>query len=122
PVDYHYYGAASTIRGGSICSTRLASRRNDGAKWGSKFPTVTVRDQVRAEIKRADHLGTNRRHTVMGGSAGGMRALKWAIMVPDRVERMFLLASSAAASAEQVALSATQNAVIRADGLFHCGD
>lgn len=117
-----YYVVAANILGGCQGTTGPASRRNDGAVWGSKFPTVTVRDQVRAEIKLADQLGINRWHTVMGGSAGGMRALEWAIMVPDRVERMFLLASSAAASAEQVALSATQNAVIRADGHFHGGE
>jgi len=59
---------------------------------------------------------------VFGGSAGGMRALEWAIMQPERVERLFLLATSAAASSEQVALTATQNDVIRADPSFFGGD
>src|SRR5690606_16550621 len=85
-------------------------------QWGQPFPAVTVRDQVAAEVLLADHLGIDVWHGVVGGSAGGMRALEWAVEHPERVRRLFLLATSAAASAEQIALTATQADIIRAAG------
>lgn len=111
-----FFVVAANILGGCRGSTGPASLAPDGEPWGSRFPAITVRDQVAAEVALADRLGIDRWHTVVGGSAGGMRGLEWAITHPDRVERLFLLATSAAASAEQIALSATQNDIIRAAG------
>lgn len=108
--------------GGCQGSTGPASRHPDGGRWGSRFPHVTIRDQVAAELSLADALGVERWHAVVGGSAGGMRALEWAITAPERAERLFLLASSAAASAEQVALSSIQVDAIRSDPRFRGGD
>ena len=53
---------------------------------------------------------------------GGMRALEWAVMFPDRVERLVVLACGAAATAEQIALCAVQSEAIRLDPAFHGGD
>lgn len=116
-----FYVVVPNILGGCQGSTGPASPRSDGTLWAGDFPSLTVRDQVRAELALTDQLGIDRWHTITGGSAGGMRALEWAIMLPERVDRMLLLACSAAASAEQIALSATQNAIIRADTHFHGG-
>src|SRR5690606_34044596 len=71
---------------------------------------------VEAEAKLAAHLGIDTWYAVVGGSAGGMRAVEWAIMYPDRAQRRFLLASSAYASAEQIAWTTTQHDIIRAAG------
>ena len=117
-----FFVVAANMLGGCQGSTGPATRRADGRAWGSDFPFLTIRDQVRAEIQLADALGIDRWHTIMGGSAGGMRALEWAIMQPDRVQRLFLLATSAYASAEQVAYGAIQNDVIRADPAWRGGD
>jgi homoserine O-acetyltransferase len=59
---------------------------------------------------------------VVGGSMGGMRALEWAVMEPERVERLLLLASPAATSADQIAWAAPQLAAIRADPGWRGGD
>ena len=58
--------------------------------WGSRFPEVTVGDQVRVEAALADALGIDRWACVVGGSMGGMRALEWAVALPDRVGRAVL--------------------------------
>ncbi|MBC7630121.1 MAG: homoserine O-acetyltransferase [Flavobacterium sp.] len=113
---------AANILGGCQGSTGPASLDPDGRHWGGSFPALTVRDQVRAEMALADLLGIPCWHSVIGGSAGGMRALEWAIEAPDRVDRLFLLATSAAASADQIALSTTQMDAIRADGAYAGGD
>lgn len=123
PIDTdRFFVVAANILGGCQGTTGPASIAPDGTPWGSRFPFLSVRDQVHAEAKLADALGIDAWYGVIGGSAGGMRALEWAILYPHRVERLFLLATNAAASAEQVALSATQNAAIRIDPHFHGGD
>ncbi len=111
-----FFVVAANILGGCKGTTGPASPAPDGEVWGSRFPRITVRDQVAAEVLLTDHLGIDRWHAVVGGSAGGMRAVEWAIMQPDRVDRLFLLACSAYASAEQIAWTATQADIIRAAG------
>jgi homoserine O-acetyltransferase len=113
---------APNILGGCQGTTGPASLDPDGFHWGGSFPALTVRDQVRAETALADRLGIERWHGVIGGSAGGMRALEWAVEHPSRVERLLLLATSAAASAEQIALSRTQVAAIENDPAWFDGD
>lgn len=117
-----FFVVAANILGGCQGSTGPASRDPDGLPWGGSFPALTVRDQVRAEVALADRLGIQRWHAVIGGSAGGMRALEWAVEHPGRVDRLFLLATSAAASAEQIALSRTQVAAIETDPAWYDGD
>lgn len=111
-----FFVVAANILGGCKGTTGPASEGPDGRVWGNRFPAVTVRDQVAAEALLADHLEIASWHAVVGGSAGGMRAVEWAIMHPARVERLFLLASSAYASAEQIAWTSTQADIIRAAG------
>ena len=51
----------------------------EGRPWGSRFPQITVRDQVAVEVALADYLGIDRWAAVVGGSMGGMRALEWLV-------------------------------------------
>lgn len=123
PIDTdRLFVVAANILGGCQGSTGPSSLAEDGRAWGSRFPFLTIRDQVKAESALADTLGIEKWYGVIGGSAGGMRALEWAIEWPERVERLFVLATSAAASAEQIALSATQVDAIRIDPNFADGD
>jgi homoserine O-acetyltransferase/O-succinyltransferase len=71
--------------GGCQGTTGPASVARDGSPWGSRFPAITIRDQVSVEAALADVLGIERWAAVIGGSMGGMRALEWAVSYPDRV-------------------------------------
>ncbi len=51
--------------------------------YGSRFPRITIRDQVVVEAALADALGIDRVAAVVGGSMGGMRVLEWAVGYPD---------------------------------------
>jgi homoserine O-acetyltransferase len=53
---------------------------------------------------------------------GAMRALEWSVGYADRVERAVVLAVSAAASAEQIALCSLQVRAIKSDPAFANGD
>ena len=117
-----FYVVAPNVLGGCQGTTGPSSIAPDGRAWGSRFPTITVRDQVGVEQLLADELGIGRFFGVIGGSMGGMRALEWAVSAPGRVERLILLACGPAATAEQIALCHVQAEAIRADPGFAGGD
>ncbi|UQS27033.1 homoserine O-acetyltransferase [Amycolatopsis thermalba] len=110
------------VLGGCQGSTGPSSPDPDGRTWGSRFPRITIRDQVRAEAVVADQLGVERWAAVLGGSMGGMRALEWAATFPARVAALLVLAAPAASSAEQIAWAAPQLHAITADPGWRGGD
>ncbi len=123
PVDTdRYYALAANVLGGCRGSTGPSSIAPDGRPYGSRFPRITVRDQVAAEAALADALGITGFEAVVGGSMGGMRALEWAVSHPRRVARCLALATCASFSADQIAWGTAQLAVIRADPDFAGGD
>jgi len=93
-----------------------------GSPYGSTFPVVSIRDMVRTQAAVADHLGIGRWLAVVGGSMGGMQALEWAVMYPDRVRGLAAIATTAAASAQQIALSGVQRSAIALDANWRGGD
>ncbi|MFE2106612.1 homoserine O-acetyltransferase [Kitasatospora sp. NPDC059463] len=117
-----WFVVAPNVLGGCQGSTGPASLRPDGRHWGGSFPRLTPRDQVLAEAGLADALGIGRWALVVGGSMGGMRALEWAVSRPERVASLFLLATTAAASADQIAWTSAQLHAIRADPNWRGGD
>jgi homoserine O-acetyltransferase len=117
-----WFVVASNVLGGCQGTTGPASPGPDGRPWGSRFPYITVRDQVTVEAQLADRLGIDGWGLVVGGSMGGMRALEWAVGRPDRVERLLVLASTPYASGDQIAWCAGQLAAIRGDHQYRDGD
>ena len=123
PLDTdRWFVIASNVLGGCRGTTGPSSLGPDGRPWGSRFPFVTVRDQVAAEAALAEALGISSWACVVGGSMGGMRALEWAVTHPDRVRSAVILASGAYATAEQIAWCQPQLLAIRQDPHFHGGD
>ncbi|NEY33258.1 homoserine O-acetyltransferase [Streptomyces sp. PRKS01-65] len=118
-----WFVVAPNVLGGCQGSTGPASRRPGGGRpWGGAFPFLTPRDQVAAEAGLADALGIDRWALVVGGSMGGMRAVEWAVSYPARTGALLLLATTAAASAEQIAWAHVQVRAIRADPDWQGGD
>jgi homoserine O-acetyltransferase len=117
-----FFVVASNVLGGCQGTTGPGSIAPDGMPWGSRFPYVTVRDQVRVEALLADQLGVNSWRAVLGGSMGGMRALEWACTFPERVRTALVVASTAYASADQIAWCQPQLLAIRQDPAFCGGD
>ncbi|WP_237535606.1 homoserine O-acetyltransferase [Streptomyces sp. SID3343] len=117
-----YFVVAPNALGGCGGTTGPGSLAADGRAWGSRFPRLTIRDQVAAEAATADVLGIGRWAAVVGGSMGGMRAVEWAVTHPARVGALFLVATTAAASAEQIAWCSTQVRAIRDDPGWAGGD
>ncbi|WP_225825550.1 homoserine O-acetyltransferase MetX [Streptomyces naphthomycinicus] len=118
-----WFVVAPNVLGGCQGSTGPSSARAAGGRpWGGAFPFLTQRDQVTAEAGLADALGIERWALVAGGSMGGMRAVEWAVSHPRRTGALLLLATTAAASAEQIAWAGVQLHAIRSDPHWQGGD
>ncbi|GAA4123887.1 homoserine O-acetyltransferase [Knoellia locipacati] len=123
PLDTdRFFVVASNVLGGCQGTTGPSSDAPDGRAWGGRFPAVTIRDQVAVEALLADRLGIRVWAAVLGGSMGGMRAIEWATSHPQRVATCIVLASTAYATADQIAWCQPQLLAIRSDPAFHDGD
>jgi len=85
-----------------------------GEPYGPDFPLVSIRDNVRAQSRLLDSLGIRRLRLVLGGSIGGMQALDWTIVQPERVERAVII-GVAPVSAMGLALNHLQRQAIQHD-------
>jgi homoserine O-acetyltransferase len=85
-----------------------------GQVYGPDFPLVSIRDNVRAQAKLLDSMGIRRLRLVLGGSIGGMQALEWAILYPERVERGLII-GVAPLTAMGLALNHLQREAIQHD-------
>jgi homoserine O-acetyltransferase len=117
-----WFVVAPNMLGGCQGSTGPGSLAPDGSEWGPRFPYLTIRDQVAAQVLFSDRLGIDRWAAVIGGSMGGMHVLEWGIDQPDRVARLAVLAAPPVTTADQVALNSVQIEAIRTDPLFRAGD
>ncbi len=123
PIDTdRYFVVCPNVLGGCQGTTGPSSWADDGRPYASRFPVVTVKDQVAVEHALASELGIDTWYAVLGGSMGGMRALQWAVDFPAKVERAFVIATGLAASAEQIALCWLQEQAIRLDPAFLGGE
>lgn len=117
-----FFVVCPNVLGGCQGTTGPASPGPDSKPFGSRFPLITIRDQVAVEAGLADHLGIAQWAGVVGGSMGGMRVLEWCVGYPERVRRAVVLAVGGAATADQIALCSLQIRAIRNDPAFGGGD
>jgi homoserine O-acetyltransferase len=123
PIDTERWCALATnVLGGCRGSTGPSSLAPDGKPWGSRFPAITVRDQVNADLAALSALGITEVAAVVGGSMGGARALEWIVGHPDTIRAALVLAVGARATADQIGTQSTQVAAIKADPNWQNGD
>lgn len=123
PIDTDRWCAISTnVLGGCRGSTGPGSLAPDGKPWGSRFPAISVRDQVNADIAALAALGITRVAAVVGGSMGGARALEWTVGRPDTVRAALVLAVGARATADQIGTQSSQVSAIKSDKDWQNGD
>jgi len=93
-----------------------------GKPYGAAFPVVTVEDWVAAQALLADRLGIDQFAAVMGGSLGGMQALAWSIMFPERLRHCVVIASTPKLSAQNIAFNDVARQAILTDPDYRGGD
>ncbi|GCF06624.1 homoserine O-acetyltransferase MetX [Dictyobacter arantiisoli] len=118
-----FFVICSNIIGGCSGSTGPSSINPlTGRPYGMRFPVITIRDMVRAQRKLIEHLGVRRLAMVVGGSIGGQQALEWAVHYPHLVDKVIVMAASAAVSAQAIAFNEVARQSIMADPAWLCGD
>ncbi len=86
-----------------------------GEPYYQDFPLVTVRDMARSLDLLRQELGVHKIYTCIGGSMGGQQALEWAILQPDLIENLILIATNAQHSAWGIAFNEAQRMAIQVD-------
>jgi homoserine O-acetyltransferase len=122
PVDTdRFFVICANVLGGCMGSTGPREEMTDehgvpqGRPWGTDFPTVTIRDMVRAQKKLVEHLGIGRLLAVIGGSMGGMQVLEWAATYPESVFAAAPIACASHHSAQNIAFHEVGRAAIHSD-------
>ena len=124
PLDTdHFYIVSPNNLGGCHGSTGPASPHPDDDKpYGSRFPKVTVEDWVRSQKLLADRLGIDSFAAVVGGSLGGMQALAWATMYPEKTRAAVAIAAAAKLTATNIGFNDIARQAIMRDPDFYDGD
>lgn len=122
PVDTdRFFVICANVLGGCMGSSGPREEMTDadgnglGRPWGTDFPSITIRDMVRAQKMLVDHLGIDRLLAVIGGSMGGMQVLEWAATFPQSVFAAAPIACATHHSAQNIAFHEVGRAAIQAD-------
>ncbi len=117
-----FYVVAPNMLGGCQGSTGPATLDKNGLEYGPRFPYLTIRDQVQALHLFSNVINVKKWHSIIGGSMGGMHTLEFAIMFPDNVDRVAVIAAPPVTTADQIALNSVQVEAIKTDPAFADGD
>ena len=121
PVDTNRFFVIGVNNLGSCFGSTgpMSINPESGIPYGASFPVVTVEDWVSAQARVADHFQIDKFAAVMGGSLGGMQAMAWGIMYPERVANCVVVASTPRLSAQNIAFNEVARSAILSDPDFH---
>ena len=124
PVDTNQFFVIGVNNLGSCFGSTGPMSMNPatGKPYGASFPVVTVEDWVNAQARVADHFQIEKFAAVMGGSLGGMQAMAWSMMYPNRIGHCIVIASTPKLSAQNIAFNEVARSAILSDPDFHGGD
>ena len=118
----HYFIVCANMLGSCYGTTGPDSKDPEtGKPYGKDFPMITVRDMVKAHQLLAAHLEIGSIQMALGGSMGGQQVLEWAIMEPERLQKICLLATNARHSPWGIAFNEAQRMAIEADPTIYDG-
>lgn len=92
-----------------------------GEVYGANFPNLRVRDWVHSQARLMDRMGIPFWAAVVGGSLGGMQAMRWSLEYPERVKHSVVIASAMKLTAQNIAFNETARRAIMSDSQFHEG-
>lgn len=123
PMDTnHFFVVSLNNLGGCHGSTGPRSINPEtGKAWGPDFPPLRARDWVNSQAILADHLGIETWAAVVGGSLGGMQAMRWALEYSDRVRHCIVIAAAMKLSAQNIAFNEIARQAILSDPDYRDG-
>ena len=118
-----YFTVCANIVGSHYGTTGpLSINPDSGEPYYESFPFITVRDMVRAHMLLAEHLGISHVRALIGSSIGGFQAMEWAIMQPDFMDKLILIATSAKSQPWTIALNESQRMAFETDATYGQND
>jgi len=120
-TDLFYVVSVNNLGGCSGSTGPSSINPNTQTPWGPDFPTLRVRDWVASQHLLMGHLGIEQWAAVIGGSLGGMQALRWALEYPALLRHCVVLASAMKLSAQNIGFNNTARTAITNDPDFHDG-
>lgn len=123
PIDTQLFFVVSLNNlGGCHGSTGPTSINPETNKpWGPDFPSLRARDWVHSQARLADRLGISCWAAVVGGSLGGMQAMRWSLEYPDRLKHCIVIAAALKLSAQNLAFNEVARQAIVSDPAFADG-
>ncbi|MCR9105291.1 MAG: homoserine O-acetyltransferase [Gammaproteobacteria bacterium] len=124
PIDTNRFFVVSLNNLGGCHGSTGPSSVNPatGKPWGPGFPPVRTRDWVESQARLADYLGIACWAAVIGGSLGGMQAMRWSIEYPQRIKHCVVIAAALKLSAQNLAFNEVARQAILSDPEFLEGD
>jgi homoserine O-acetyltransferase len=124
PIDTRrfYVVSLNNIGGCSGSTGPLSINPETGKAWGADFPGLRVRDWVNTQVQLADLLGIDVWAAIIGGSLGGMQALRWSLEYPERIKHCVVIASAMKLTAQNIAFNEVARKAITSDPEFHNGN
>ena len=121
-TDYFYIISVNNLGGCHGSEGPASINPDDGKPYGSRFPAMTVEDWTHSQALLADRLGIEQFAAVVGGSLGGMQALRWAIDYPRRIRSAVVIAAAAKLTATNIGFNDIARQAIIQDNDFCGGD
>ena len=123
PIDTNkFFVICSNVLGGCAGSTGPKELQNGSdITYGGNFPSITIKDMVKAQSLLIESLNIEKLFSVIGGSMGAMQALQWAIDFPDKILNIIHIAGALKHSAQNIAFHEVGRQAIMSDPIWKNG-
>ncbi len=123
PIDTNkFFVICSNVLGGCAGSTGPKELQNGSdVTYGGNFPSVTIKDIVKAQSLLIESLNIEKLFSVVGGSMGAMQALQWSIDFPDKILNIIHIAGALKHSAQNIAFHEVGRQAIMSDPIWKNG-
>ena len=123
PIDTNkFFVICSNVIGGCAGSTGPKELNEDkNIIYGGEFPSVTIKDMVKAQSLLVEALNISKLFSVIGGSMGAMQALQWAIDFPEKISNIIHIAGALKHSAQNIAFHEVGRQAIMNDPVWKKG-
>jgi len=118
-----YFVISTNVVGSCFGSTGpMSSNYPSEDPYRLKFPVVTIKDMIRAQMQLLSSLKIYHLRAIVGGSMGGMQALQFAVDYPNLADDIISLAATYATRPWTIGFNKVAVEAIRRDPRFKHGN
>ena len=124
PIDTNkYFVICTNVLGGCAGSTGPKEiNLITNSPFGTSFPSITIRDMVKAQKYLINALNIEKLFAVVGGSMGAMQVLQWTIDYPEKIMNAVHIAGALKHSAQNIAFHEVGRQAIMNDPSWNNGN